>query len=217
MNHQSTFFSLPSHGHRSMASAAGRLRKSKGMTLVEVMIATILLTILMVGFLMVLVQSYRLTAETRIRNEVRYALRSMADQFSLNSIPSTVTPTNLDSSNPPTPLFKISSVPTGEGLSWRKDLNIFSVKPATSLSEVYINGTSSGLIVAMGSASGAPVNVTFTRKVQRVSSSTRLPVNPAASAAKEGAGFLLRADFSAQFTILGRPLTQSITVLRSVP
>ncbi|WP_162525162.1 type IV pilus modification PilV family protein [Rariglobus hedericola] len=190
-----------------------RSPKKRGLTLVEVMVATILLTMLMAGLLMALVQSYRLSAETRIRNEVRFALRSMADQFLLNSIPYTAAAELV--ANPPTPLFKFAATPTGEGLSWRKDLNVFTVKPTTADSDVYINGTSSGLTVPMGAASGAPINVVFTRSVIRISPSTGTEMTP--DLANSPAGFLLRADFSARFTILGRPLTQSITVLRSVP
>jgi prepilin-type N-terminal cleavage/methylation domain-containing protein len=186
----------------------------RGVTLVEVMVATVLLAVLMVGMLLALVQSYRIAAEVRIRNEIRYVLRSMSDQFMVNSIPTSVEPADLVDT-PPTPFFKYSTVPTGEGLSWRTDLNTFIVKPASSASSVYINGTADGLTVPLGRSSGTPVNVTFTRRLVRVAV---LPgqAAPSQTANEASAGFMLQADFSARFSILGRQLSQSVTLVRSV-
>jgi hypothetical protein len=215
MNAISTTFEIAAvKNHRVLAAKRGDLDDVRGLTLVEVMVATVLFALFMMGMLMALVQSYRLAAEVRIRNEIRYVLRSMADQFLVNSIPTTVKPADLVAT-PPTPLFKYATVPTGEGLSWRKDLNTFSVKPPASLSDVYINGTSQGLTIPLGASSGAPVNVTFTRKLVRIAT-TPGGTAPAATASKETGGFMLQADFSARFSILGRQLTQSITVVRAV-
>jgi len=214
MNARSTSSEITLTRNRHVHSAEHRNAKFRGLTLVEVMVATVLFAVLMVSMLLALVQSYRLAAEVRIRNEVRYVLRSMGDQFMVNSIPTTVRPVDLVAT-PPTPLFRYAAVATGEGLSWRTDLNVFSVKPPASSSNFYINGTSAGLTVPLGASSGAPVNVTFTRRVVRIAS-TPGGTAPSASANKEPAGFMLQADFSARFSILGRPLTQSITVIRSV-
>jgi prepilin-type N-terminal cleavage/methylation domain-containing protein len=214
MNAQFTNFEIKTAKNSRVHEAQSGRFKTRGFTLVEVMVATVLFAVIMLGMLTALVQSYRLTAEVRIRNDIRYVLRSMGDQFLVNSIPTTVMPVDLIAT-PPTPLFKYAAVPTGEGLSWRKDLNIFSVKPPASMSDVYINGTSGGLTVPLGKSSGTPVNVTFTRTLTRIAT-TPGGTSPSTSANKESAGFMLKADFSAQFSILGRQLTQSITVVRSV-
>ena len=64
------------------ARRVGR-RKSAGggFTLVEVMVATVLLSMIILGILAVLIGSYRVAAKARYADQARYVIKSFADQF----------------------------------------------------------------------------------------------------------------------------------------
>src|SRR5271170_5673612 len=64
----------PQPGQRRAASG-------RGFTLVETMVATVLLSMMILGILQVLIGSYRLAAKARYNDHARYIIKSFADQF----------------------------------------------------------------------------------------------------------------------------------------
>jgi prepilin-type N-terminal cleavage/methylation domain-containing protein len=176
-------------------------RKPKGFTLVEVMVATFLFALSATGFLLTILQAYRLAAETRIRNEVRYVLKSMADQFTRLPYEST------------NPLFTINATPTGTGLYWRRDINAFSLKPGSGTNVNYIYPSASGLTVPLARNGNNTTEVTFTCWVRAVNPTTGVAsTTPTVTAG----GYILRGDFEATFNVSGQPKRQSLTTLRTI-
>lgn len=91
-----------------------RARARSGFTLVEVMVATVLLSMVILGVLAVLIGSYRVAAKARYNDQARYVIKSFADQF--------LTQQTTDGSGNILPLFTVTSFAagsvTGYGLSW---------------------------------------------------------------------------------------------------
>jgi prepilin-type N-terminal cleavage/methylation domain-containing protein len=183
----------------------GRAVRRRGFTLVEVMVATVLLSMIILGILQVLIGSYRVAAKARYRDHARYVVKSMADQFLTqqpfdgNGNTLTMFMPTVDASGNATPL--------GTGLTWtNSDLTAGTVSP---------DPLGLYFFVKLGDTSGAPIIATVTRSVQYVF--------PGADGAKslivddQPQGFILEGDFTITYTYQNVTMGQTITAIRAIP
>jgi prepilin-type N-terminal cleavage/methylation domain-containing protein len=197
-----------------------RMASNRGVTLVELMVSTVLFSIISLSVLMSLGQAYRLAAQVRYRDQARYVLAAASDQFLTASYLTAGTggaagvPQTINGLTYPNvlPLLSLSPTPTGIGMAWRTDFKVFCFSPAVP-NPIITDGTAAGLTVSLGDVSGNPIAGTLTRKVQQV--------NPADGTTTAGApspaGFLLRADFALTFVLQGRTYVQTTSVVRMAP
>ncbi len=176
---------------------------ARGFTLVETMVATVLLSVMILSILQVLIGAYRLSAKARYNDHARYIVKSFADQFLTQQ--TTYTDPSLGGVVIP---FFVPTSATGLGLSW-------TATAPGGITQTTYTGTASGLIVPLSdSATGeAPVVGNVTRQVWCLDPSTGLPETPATTVA----GALLRADFTITFPMGGRTISQTISVVRATP
>jgi Tfp pilus assembly protein PilV len=190
--------------HAPIEKPLSRPRRSstrRGFTLVETMIATVLLSMIILSILAVLIGSYRVAAKARYNDHARYVVKSLADQF--------LTQQTVDTSGATLTLFQDSS-PTGTGMVW------------TNWDGTTATGTAAGLPVVLGDNTGAPITANVTRTVWYVYASgvnagqvTSIPQNGSA-------GYLLRGDFTITYTYppsspQANTYTQTVSAIRSVP
>jgi prepilin-type N-terminal cleavage/methylation domain-containing protein len=189
----------PAQGPRRAASG-------RGFTLVEVMVATVLLSMIILGILEVLIGSYRVAAKARYRDHARYVIKSMADQFLTqqafdgNGNALTLFTPTVDGLGNPTPL--------GTGMAWTNTDGTSGTLSADSLGLYYY--------VKLGDNSGAPITATLTRSVQYIYPQ----INGAETLVTQStpAGYMLQADFKITYQFDGvqaTPLT--MTAVRAVP
>lgn len=185
-------------GPRARAYAAG-------FTLVEVMISTVLLSMIILGILAVLIGSYRVAAKARYNDHARYIAKSFADQF--------LTQQSVDTSGNTITLF-VPTSSTGLGLTW------VTTDPTTG-AQTTVNGTAEGLPVFLSDASTgeAPLEASVTRQVWNIDPTTGAPITQQVT---DAAGSLLRGDFTVTFTYpqnspQGVKLSQTISAIRSIP
>lgn len=195
-----------------------RLFSTRGVTLVELMISTLLFSIVSLATLSTLLTAYRISATVRYRDQARFVLATACDQFLRASI--------TDSSGPSTrPFFTVTEVggvptPTGVGLSWYGDRQTFVITPPTS-APLYALCTSNG---AVGDANGmvfqlaantpVPVSAKLMRLVRAVDPTTGDVIS--GQPTPTTAGYLLRGDFTISFQFQNQTFVESNTVLRSV-
>ena len=183
------------------AKAGRRVVRKKGFTLVEVMVATTLLTMVGLGILSVLVGAYRVAAKARYRDQARYVIKSFADQF--------LTQQPADVSGNTYTMFQVTvdtngnSAPVGTGMSWT-DYNGNACQP---------DGTGMFFYVPLGNNTATPLTATVTRKVSYIASdgSATLIYAPVA------AGNLLEGDFVIKYPYLGVTQTETISAIRAFP
>jgi type II secretory pathway pseudopilin PulG len=185
------------------AKASRRGARRDAFTLVEVMVATTLLTMVGLGILSVLVGSYRVAAKARYRDQARYVIKSMADQFltqevsDVNSHTYTLFEVTVDSNG--------NSSPLGTGLSWTNSDGTFG----------QVSGDAAGLYfyVNIAGNTGNPVKATVTRKVSYIAAdgSATLIYNA------QPAGNLLEGDFTITYPYLGVTQSQTISAIRAFP
>ena len=183
----------PVAGSRRAASA-------RGFTLVETMVATVLLSMMVLGILQVLVGSYRLSAKARYNDHARYIIKSFADQF--------LTEKSTDSTGATLPFYNPTSQ-TGVGLSW--------TVTAPDGSQSTVTGTTlpTGLQVPLSDSTTGekPIVGTVSYQVWTLDPTTGLPAAPQSTAA----GSLLRADFTVTYPMGGRTISQTVSVVRATP
>ena len=193
-----SLFSSTSH---SLASARSKRGRNAGLSLVEVMVASVLLTMAGICFIAALTQAYRMASLIRYENQARYILRSVADQFLIAGT------TN--------PMLSPSSVYTGVGLAWDGDLQIFCYETETIARDSANDaiGEPNGLVIPLGkiridgsSVSNAPINATFMRRVT---------INTNANAT--GAAPVYQADFKVKFTFMNQEQELFATAIKTVP
>ena len=173
-----------------------RRRAQRGFTLVEVMIATMVFTMGILGVYAMMIKSYELVTLARHRDNSRALLLSFADQFLRFQT------TDLISGSIVTrPLFVTNTVPDAGGLNW------------TDTSGHVGTVDAQGLHVLLGESTSSQVPATVTRLVTNVDSTTGAIVPGATATA---AGWMMQATFTINYSIKGRPQTQSIIVARSV-
>jgi prepilin-type N-terminal cleavage/methylation domain-containing protein len=176
-------------------------RSAGGFTLVEVMVATVLLSMIILGILAVLIGSYRVAAKSRYNDHARYVVKSLADQF--------LTQDSVDPQSGNTITMFVPSSATGLGLTW--------TTTASDGTQTVTQGTASGLQVALSdkaTTGEAPIQANVTRSVWYMDpASGSVSLTPVPSSA----GTLLRADFTATFQFMGGTLTQTVSAIRSTP
>ncbi len=187
----------PMNSHRS-SGIGGRLRQRarRAFTLVEVMIATMVFTMGILGVYAMMIKSYELVTLARHRDNGRALLLSFADQFlrlqTTDLISGSVVTRNM---------FVTNATPDGNGLSWTDTSgNVGTVDTA-------------GLHVLLGESTSSRVPATVTRQVTNLDATTGDPVGGVTATA---AGWMLQGTFTITYAINGRIQSQSITVARSV-
>jgi len=167
---------------------------------VEVMIATVLLSMIILSILAVLIGSYRVAAKARYNDHARFVIKSLADQF--------LTQQTTDGFGNTLPLFQGTSA-TGLGLSW------------TTLQGSTLSGTAAGLQVVLGENTGSPITASVTRSVWYVYDNPANPLTigqPTSVPQNGSAGYLLRGDFTISYSFLGTALPPlTVSAIRSVP
>jgi prepilin-type N-terminal cleavage/methylation domain-containing protein len=176
--------------------------RTKGMTLVEVMVAASLFVLVMMGALSGMMAAYRLALTTRYQDRALNAMVSIVDQFQ-NS------PT-FDHSHPPGSLktmFAVTTVPTGTGLAWDVNKQCF-IYPGGTLPTGAKEGDANGLVIPLNTVGGTdlPIEATITREV-----TDRTP-----SSARDAAGKLVEGKFVLTYQIFGNPKTMQFRVLRNL-
>jgi prepilin-type N-terminal cleavage/methylation domain-containing protein len=190
---------VPSQGPRRAAFR-------RGFTLVEVMVATVLLSMIILGILEVLIGSYRVAAKARYRDHARYVIKSMADQF--------LTQQAFDGNGNALTLFTPTvdglgaATPLGTGMTWTNTDGTTGSLSTDSLGLYYY--------VKLGDNSGAPITATVTRMVQYIypqigGAETLVTQNAPA-------GYMLQADFTISYQFQGVQMPPfTMTAIRAVP
>jgi len=177
-------------------AAARRGQVKQGFTLVETMIATVLLSMIILSILAVLIGSYRVAAKARYNDHARYVVKSLADQF--------LTQQTTDGFGNTLALFQ-DSTPTGTGMTW------------TDLNGTQVTGAAGGLSVVLGENTGAPITANVTRTVWYVYAAGGSAGQVTSVPQTGSAGYLLRGDFTITFPFMGKTLTETVSAIRSVP
>jgi len=199
------YMSHPSASHHP-AGLRGRLRRrtKKAFTLVEVMIATAVFTMGILGVYAMMIKSYELVTLSRHRDNARALLQTFSDQF-----------LRLETTDPGAlgpvirPLFKTDewAQKPGDGLVWKDSTGwTWGNLP---------NDDVNGPMIPLGDPlkDTAMVMGHLTRHVSYVASDG----TPTSAHVQTAAGWLLQATFTIEYSISGRMQTQSITVARRVP
>lgn len=154
------------------------------------MVSVAVFSFLMLGIIAGLMMSYRLAAHTRYRDHARYILRSIGDQFMVQMA---------EKDSALEPMFAITTVPTGLGLSWQG----------------YTPNTTTGVLnVPLGSPNyGQITDAVLTRDVHYLSDTGAVSATPPESTA----GILLRGDFKITYNYNGKSIEQSLSLVRRVP
>lgn len=179
-----------------------------GFTLVEVMVATVLLSMMIMSILSTLIGAYRVAAKARANDQARYIIKSLSDQF--------LTQQTTDTSGNILPMFQTTvdpnpgpnlgnQTPLGTGISW---LNMQGQPGSLTAGSYSYN-------VTLGDNTGAPIPATVTRSVWYLYSSTGqqtlLPQN-------QSAGYLIEGTFTISYSLFGKQMPPiSITNVRAVP
>jgi prepilin-type N-terminal cleavage/methylation domain-containing protein len=181
-------------------TAPRRAASARGFTLVETMVATVLLSMMILGILQVLVGSYRLSAKARYNDHARYIIKSFADQF--------LTEKSTDTTGATLPFYAPTSA-TGVGLSWMQTL------PDGTQTPIQGSALPTGLQVPLSDTTTGEVPIvgTVSYQVWTLDPATGLPAAPQSTAA----GSLLRADFTVTYPMGGRTISQTISVVRATP
>jgi type II secretory pathway pseudopilin PulG len=184
--------------------SVGRRSTSRGgFTLVETMVATVLLTMIILGILQVLIGSYRVAAKARYADHARYVIKSLADQFMKQY--------NKDPSGATLPLFTVTLdtsnniVPLGSGMAWTN----------TDGTPGFISTDGTVFYVLLGDNSGAPITASVSREVCFLDPTTGNRLTTLGSGAD---GVVMEGDFSITYQYLGVQVPmQTITAVRAIP
>jgi type II secretory pathway pseudopilin PulG len=188
------------------STGPGRDASRLGFTLVEVMVATVLLSMIILGILAVLIGSYRVAAKARYNDHARYVVKSFADQF--------LTQQTTDGTGETLPLFLVSTSPTGFGLSWTNS-------DGTTSTGGTVQSTAPATIpILLGDNTGSPITAQVSRTVwylyttgpsSQVGWNTSIPQSGSA-------GSMLRGQFTISYSFLGGAIPPiTVTAVRSVP
>jgi prepilin-type N-terminal cleavage/methylation domain-containing protein len=172
-----------------------RRRTQRAFTLVEVMMATVIFTMGILGVYAMMIKSYELVTLARHRDNARAFLLSFSDQFLR------LQTTDLIGGIPVLrPLFATDGT-GGDGLTW------------TNPAGVQFNGsTLPSLGIMLGEAGSSQIPATVSRTVTYVDSAGI----PTGTHTASAAGWILQGTFTITYSVNGRPQTQSLTVARSV-
>lgn len=158
-------------------------------TMVEVMVGTVLFLIAAIGIFSGLIYSYRLAAETRYRDNARFILKSLGDEFLVQK--------SEDTGGAIKTMFVPTANATGLGLLWQGTA-----------------GVDAGLSVTLGANTGAPIsNALVTREVTYL----ELDGNPSSAPASSTGGVLVRGNFRIAYSYANRNYSQQLSVVRRIP
>jgi Tfp pilus assembly protein PilV len=165
------------------------------------MVATTLLTMVGLGILSVLVGAYRVAAKARYRDQARYVVKSLADQF--------LTQQPADVSGNTYTMFQVTvdtngnSSPLGTGISWTN----------TDGTSGNVSSDTLSYSINLGNNTAKPIIATVTRKVSYIDigGNATLIYSPAA------AGNLLEGDFTISYPYLGVTQSETISAIRAFP
>lgn len=181
-------------------SQGPRRAAARAFTLVETMVATVLLSMIIISILAVLIGSYRVAAKARYNDHARYVVKSLADQF--------LTQQTVDGLGNTLALFNITNA-TGAGMGWTNSDGSLGIQ------------TGQGLMVLLGDNTGAPVQAYVTRTVYALYAGDPRTGNsgqPALNLQNGAPGYMLRGDFTITYSFLGvQMLPMTVSVVRSVP
>jgi len=170
------------------------------------MVATVLLSMIILGILEVLIGSYRVAAKARYRDHARYVIKSMADQF--------LTQQAFDGNGNALTLFTPTvdtlgnATPLGTGMNWTNTDGTTGTLSTDSLGLYYY--------VKLGDNSGAPITATVTRLVQYIY--PQVGGSETLIAQNTPSGYMLQADFTISYTFQNVPATPlTMTAIRAVP
>lgn len=183
----------PTASHRpSGLRARFRRRAQRAFTLAEVMMATVVFTMGILGVYAMMIKSYELVTLSRHRDNARALLISYSDQFLRLS--TTEDDLSLRA------LFSTTGT-GGDGLTWTDSRGAAYDGTGLAYMEVPLGQTESSQVLAR-----------ISREVTYLDS-TGTPTNAHPIIA---AGWILQGTFSIQYDIAGRTQRQSLTVARSV-
>jgi len=171
---------------------ACRVRSRRAFSLIEVMIAALVVTILSLGVLQTLTYSYRANEVIRYRDAARATLVTFSDEFLRLSIATddgTGTYVMKD-------LFTVESAATGVGLTWKG-----------------VSGTSTGLNVKLGDAGSGQIDAVVTRRIYYLDEDTGVSDGSTATTA---AGFMLKGVFTITYTYNGKNYSETFTLARLI-
>ena len=166
------------------------------------MVATVLLSMIILVILQVLIASYRVAAKARLGDHARYVIKAYADQF--------LTQNFSDNNGNTLVLFQTTvdshgnSVPLGTGLSG---------SGATPTFGGVVSGDNSTYNILLADNSGS-VPASVQRTVQYLFPNTGMPTLVSQT---QAAGYLLRGDFLITYPFQGRTMTESVTAIRAIP
>jgi Tfp pilus assembly protein PilV len=170
-------------------SSVSRQRPASAFTLVEVMVGTVLFLIAALGIFSGIIYAYRLAAETRYRDNARYILKSLGDEFLVQK--------SEDDLGGIKTMFAPTESATGLGLLWQGN-----------------EGEESGLTVTLGANTGAPIaNALVTREVTYL----ELDGMPSMAPASSTGGILVRGNFQIAYSYANRNYSQQLSVVRRIP
>ena len=179
---------------------SGRLAGSRGVTLVETMMATTIFTMGMLGVYTMMIYSYKMETLARYRDSARSVLLTYADQFE-----------RLQTTDPATQALRnffdtVPTTPNGTGLSWTDNSGNVTV------------GVTSGITILIGDATSAQIPAVVTELVKNADANA---VNAPATGmgANGAAGRVIEATFTITYTIPGVPQVQTLSMIvtRAVP
>jgi prepilin-type N-terminal cleavage/methylation domain-containing protein len=196
----------PAHEQRP-PTRLRRAASKRGFTLVETMVATVLLVMIFLAILQVLVGSYRVAAKARYNDHARYIIKSFADQF--------LTQQSTDTAGSTLPLFTPTSQ-TGLGLTWTATAPN-GTQTTYPIASPYNNGVpiASGLQVPLSDSSTgeAPIWASVSFAVSYLDQNGNPTLTPNTTAA----GSLLVGIFTVTYPYSGRTISQSISAVRATP
>ncbi len=208
-NVHSTYPALGQTSRNGRGGAAA----NRGFTLVETMIATVLLAMIILGILAVLIGSYRVAAKARYNDHARYVIKSFADQF-LTQDPFNKSTGALLTMFIPTVDGGGNAIPLGTGLSWTNSDGSPGTLSGDPLGQFYY--------VMLGDNTGAPIQATVTRQVWYMAVTGNGTSGQNTLIAQNGpGGYVLRGDFTISFRFPVGPdgvvRSQTLTEVRCVP
>lgn len=190
-----------SHQDEKAPAASGGLRRRKGFTLVDVMVAVGIASMSLMALIGTNLLSYKINHKARLRDNARSVLRTYVDQFQRLAYSDDSSGTNLIRSM----FIPTTSGPTGLGLRWGNLSDETPNPDQPSVMEVDIGPPGSSQLARV------------TREVSYIN-----PTNGEASTTRisDAAGFMIRGTFTITYTITGsrdkRPISQSISALRLI-
>jgi prepilin-type N-terminal cleavage/methylation domain-containing protein len=199
-----------------------RAKPRRGFSLIEVMVATVLFSVIALSVTAGMIQAFKILARARYYDRAANVLRSVAEQFQgakLRDVTAHADGTLWKDLFRPTP-----GGPTGVGMAWLNTSQTFLYPNAVDnlTASDYSLGVAAGLSVPLKTAGAtdqeAPI-ATLTRDVDfvvfNVAGNALTTAFSYTEPSVEVGGVVLRGRFAIQYDYLGRTETITATVLRN--